>query len=67
MARFGSSVFPVIRDVRAVQRVAPAERPTLGVAPDGTWIWTSLVKFLGYKEEQNVSKFIFHQKFHYGI
>ena len=43
MARSGSAVFPVIREARAVKRVTPAEGPSLGVAPEGTWTWISLV------------------------
>ena len=34
---------PVRREVRAVNMVTPAEGPSLGIAPAGTWIWMSLL------------------------
>ena len=33
---------PVSKEVRAVNMVTPAEGPSLGMAPAGTWIWMSL-------------------------
>ena len=43
MARCGSAVFPVIRDASAEKSVTPADGPSSGVAPEGTWMWMSLV------------------------
>jgi hypothetical protein len=36
MAIFGSTALPIIKDVRAVKSVTPADGPSFGVAPDGT-------------------------------
>ena len=38
---------PVTREASAVNSVIPAEGPSLGVEPEGTWIWRSLsLKFI---------------------
>mgnify|MGYP007043255864 CR=1 FL=1 len=36
------TVFPVSAEMSAVTSVTPAEGPSLGVAPAGTWIWMSV-------------------------
>ena len=52
MAIFGLTLSPVTRDASAVVSVIPAEGPSLGTAPAGTWICRSfssnIAAFPGY-------------------
>ena len=41
MAYSGFTGLPVTREASAVVRVIPADGPSLGTAPEGTWIWRS--------------------------
>ncbi len=44
MARSGRTVLPVKRETSAVYMATPAEGPSLGTAPAGTWTWTSILE-----------------------
>ena len=35
-------------DTRAVASVMPADGPSLGIAPSGTWMWTSVLRLKSF-------------------
>ncbi len=41
MATSRRTLRPETAEIRAVAMVMPAEGPSLGMAPAGTWMWTS--------------------------
>ena len=43
IARPGFTALPLIAEKSAVVMVIPAEGPSLGMAPAGTWMWMSTV------------------------
>ena len=43
IARVGSTLRPVRRDTIAVSMVTPALGPSFGIAPEGTWMCTSVL------------------------